>query len=123
MAEIRTSAGITIHIDAGNIGTLTGGPGGTMLAGLGEAVTTAEAPDALLLRLGLGADFARLTRPDGSPLWVRGSSVSLVRPPLPTEIPPGGTAKATLVVGGGHQTVAEDVAAVLSAVNAHGGSL
>ncbi|MEC4594079.1 MULTISPECIES: hypothetical protein [Nitrospirillum] len=123
MAEIKTSAGTTIHIDAGGISTLVGGPSGTALGGLAEGVTTAEAPDALLARLDLVQDFARLTRPDGSALWVRGSAVSLLRPPLPTETPPGGTGKATLLVGGSHQTVAEDVAAVLAAVNACGGQL
>ncbi|MEA1672406.1 hypothetical protein [Nitrospirillum sp. BR 11163] len=123
MAEIKTSAGTTIHIDAGGISTLVGGPSGTALGGLAEGVTTAEAPDALLARLGLAQDFARLTRPDGSALWVRGVAVSLLRPPLPTEIVPGGTAKATLLVGGSHQTVAEDVANVLAAVNACGGKL
>ncbi|TWB24661.1 hypothetical protein FBZ89_101287 [Nitrospirillum amazonense] len=133
MAEIKTSAGTTIHIDAGGITTLVGGPpgtasggtasGATALDGLAEGVTTAEAPDALLARLGLTPDFARLTRPDGSALWVRGAAVSLLRQPLPTETPPGGTGKATLLVGGAHQTVAEDIAAVLAAVNAAGGRL
>ncbi|MBB6252836.1 hypothetical protein [Nitrospirillum iridis] len=122
MAEIKTTAGTVVHVDAGGISVLTLGTGGTVLGGLGEQVTTAEAPEALLARLSLTKGFARLTRPDGSALWVKGAAVSLVREPLATEVPPDGTVKA-VVLAGGHYAVSEDVRTAMAWINANGGAL
>ena len=50
---------------------------------------TNESVQGLMSRLGLDAKFAQLTRPNGSPVWINKSSVSVVRPPLPGEYTDG----------------------------------
>jgi hypothetical protein len=89
---------------------------------------TAESAAALVARLGVNPTLAKFTRPDSTPVWVKRSAVSAIRPPLPTERPKGGLVNAVLVIGDLHQAVREDVrtatgilkaeAAIVSAQNA-----
>jgi hypothetical protein len=81
-------------------------------------LVTAEDAAALVARLGVKPPLAKLTRPDSTPVWVKGSAVTLIRPPLATELP----VKAVLNIGDLHQAVQEDVETVrrlLSAMGAH----
>jgi hypothetical protein len=75
------------------------------------ALITGEAPQLLISRLQTKANFAVLTRPNGSPAWIHAPAVSAIRDPLWTETPyPGqGAANAVLIIGRFHQTVQEEV--------------
>jgi hypothetical protein len=53
--------------------------------------------------------IAKLTRPDGSPVWVKRSGVGAIRPPLATEQQGAGAVQAVLVIGDLHQAVREDI--------------
>jgi hypothetical protein len=66
---------------------------------------------ALVARLGAEAPLARLTRSDGTPVWVQASAVSEIRGPLAAEAQIGGAENAVLVVGGHPVHVQEDFAA------------
>src|ERR1700746_3155064 len=72
-------------------------------------LVTAEDAAALVARLGVDPPLVKLTRPDASPVWVRGSAVSEIPPPLTTEQPAGGAVKAVVFIGDLHQAVREDV--------------
>jgi hypothetical protein len=61
--------------------------------------------------------LVKLTRPDASPVWVRGSAVSEIRPPLTTEQPAGGAVKAVVFIGDLHQAVREDVQTAMRILN------
>jgi hypothetical protein len=80
-----------------------------------------EAVAGFLARIGVTANFARLTRPNGSAIWVCGPAVSSLSASLPGDDPDG--ARAVIVVGGRRQAVEEDAASVKAAVDAHGGKL
>jgi hypothetical protein len=72
-------------------------------------LVTAEDAAALVARLGVDPPLAKLTRPDASPVWVKESAISEIRPPLWTEQPAGGVVKAVVAIGDLHQAVREDV--------------
>jgi|SRR5215468_9669690 len=74
----------------------------------GVLVTTEDAA-ALVARLGVEPPLAKLTRPDRSPVWVRKSAVTAIRPPMPTEQQRGVAVKAVILVGELHQAVSENV--------------
>ena len=61
--------------------------------------------------------MAKLTRPDASPVWIKASAVSEIRPPLATERQAGGAVKAVVVIGDLHQAVREDVQTAMSILN------
>src|SRR6266550_510215 len=72
----------------------------TYLHGIDRGVlVTAEDAAALVARLGINPPLARLTRPDSTPVWVKRSAVSAIRPPLSTEQQQGGMVNAVLVIG------------------------
>jgi hypothetical protein len=83
----------------------------------GVLVTT-EDPAALVARLGVDPPLVKLTRPDATPVWVKGSAVTAIRPPLATESQGRGAVKAVVIIGDLHQAVREDVKAVTSVLNA-----
>jgi hypothetical protein len=116
MIAIRALNGTEIKVNQDAI-TLIAGPyphdvgSHTYVHGVDRGVlVTAE--DAAVLVARLGVPFAKLTRPNATPVWIKGSAVQEVRPPLATEQQPGGLVKAVLVVGDLHQAVREDVATV-----------
>jgi hypothetical protein len=71
-------------------------------------LATTEDAAALAGRLGVDPPLVKLTRPDGSPVWIKKSAVTAIRPPLPTEQQVAGAVKAVVVVGALHQAVRED---------------
>ena len=90
----------------------------TYVHGINRGVlVTAEDAAALVARLGTDPPLAKLTRPDASPVWVKASAVSAIRPPLATEQQAGGAVKAVIVIGDLHQAVREDVQAAMSTLN------
>jgi len=86
---------------------------------------TGEAPDLMVGRLRNQKDFAKLTRPNGSPAWVCAKAISAVRAPLSTEAPePGeGRVNAVLVIGKLHQSVQEQVSVAIQILTDHGAQL
>lgn len=123
MAAVTTVNGVAYSINPETIAVVSGEPG-TACAVVGPAPGTLrlnEAGGALLARLGIAADFAQLTRPDGSPVWIGGKAVSSLRAPLSGEFP--AAAKTVIYAGSTTQAVQEDPAAVVVALNAHGGKV
>jgi hypothetical protein len=80
-------------------------------------LVTAEDAAALAARLGVIPPLAKLTRPNASPVWVKASAVSEVRPPLATEQQGSGAVKAVVVIGDLRQAVREDVQTAASILN------
>jgi hypothetical protein len=79
-----------------------------------------ERAEDLVARLGVTPPLAKLTRPDLSPVWVKGSAVTSVRAPVPSELQGPGEVNAVLQVSSHPQMVREDVPAVRAIVHAHG---
>ncbi len=84
-------------------------------------IVSAEDAAALVARLHPKHAFVVLTRPDGTPVWINGSAVSVISPPSPFDIPDGETVGAVLQIGGRHQAVKEDLTIVKAKINAGGG--
>ena len=80
-------------------------------------LVTAEKAAALVVRLGVDPPLVKLTRPDASPVWVKASAVSEVRPPLATEQQAAGAVKAVVVIGDLHQAVRDDVQTAMRILN------
>ena len=78
---------------------------------------TAEDAAALVARLGADPPMVRLTRPDGSPVWVKRSTISEIRPPRTTEQQGGAAVKAVVIIGDLHQAVREAVQTAMSILN------
>src|SRR5438552_5227832 len=117
MIAIRALDGAEVLVNE-NAVNLVGGPyphdpgPHTYVHGIERGVlVTAEDAAALVARLGLDPPLAKLTRPDATPVWVKRSAVSAIRPPLSTEQQLGGVVNAVLAIGDLHQAVREDVAA------------
>jgi len=89
------------------------------------ALITGEAADVMVGRLRNVKDFAKLTRPNGTPAWVQAKAVSAVRAPLTTEAPEWGEGivNAVMVIGKMSQSVQEQVSAAIYILNAQGSRL
>jgi hypothetical protein len=94
MADITTVEGVKYLFVPSAISAIADtddrtGIAGTVVYGLdADRVRVSESAAALLQRLKLASSFARLTRPDGSPVLINGKSVSVARQPLPEEYAP-----------------------------------
>jgi hypothetical protein len=123
MIAIRALDGTEVAVNE-NAVTLVAGPyphdlgPHTYVHGVDRGVlVTAEDAAALVARLGVDPPLVKLTRPDASPVWVKGSSVSEIRPPLATEQQGRGAVKAVVVIGDLHQAVREDMQTAMSILN------
>lgn len=127
MTDLTTVDGFPISFDPGAVVALTDrapgtGEAGTWVFGITPApLRIGEAVADFLARIGASKGFVRLTRADGSPIWVRGAAASSLRAPLPGEY--ADSVRAVITVGGLTQGVEEDPAAVKAAIDAHGGKL
>ena len=72
-------------------------------------------------RLKIAKNFAQLTRPNGSPIWVNAGAVASIRAPLPNEYVAG--VNAVVSVGGLTQGVTQTPEAATTLINASGGEL
>ena len=82
----------------------------TYVHGIDRGVlVTMENAAALVARLGVQPPLTKLTRPDSTSVWIKGSAVTAVRAPVATEQQAGGVVRAVIVVGDLHQAVCEDV--------------
>jgi len=84
-------------------------------------VQISETVGGFLGRLGLTAKFAKLTRPNSTGIWICGSAVTEIRPPLEGEYEP--PVRSVISTGTLTQAVCEDPAAATAAIDAHGGKL
>jgi hypothetical protein len=123
MIAIRALDGTEVVVNQ-NAVTLVAGPyphdlgPHTYVHGVDRGVlVTAEDAAALIARLGVDPPLLKLTRPDASPVWIKRSVVSEIRPPLTTEQQAAGTVKAVVVVGDLHQAVREDVQTAMNVLN------
>ena len=127
MASLTTTAGEAIDFDPAAVTALSDrdpetGEAVTLIYGLAAGeLKVSERVDALLHRLQLAADFARLTRPDGASVWVAGKAVAFVRAPWEGEYVPG--VHAVVSAGALIQGVTETVEEVRRRVDAQGGAL
>jgi hypothetical protein len=91
MIDIRTLDGHDINMNENAIVLIAGSlpprcRTHTYVYGVPQSVlVTAEKPDLLVARLRIDPSLAKLTRPDRSPIWVKGSAVTSVREPIATE--------------------------------------
>jgi hypothetical protein len=86
----------------------------------GRPIITREAPQLLIARLAKPAAFAVFHRPNGTPLWIRAPSLSMIRAPLSTETGVGlGTVWAVVLGAGFHQSVQEDINTAEQIIAAH----
>jgi hypothetical protein len=101
-------------------------------ASTGEAVTCvygitksllriSESVQAFMTRLKITKNFAQLTRPNGSPVWINGGAVSSIRAPLPNEFVAG--VNTVVFADGLMQGVKETPPDVATSINGHGGEL
>jgi hypothetical protein len=131
MIVIRALDGTDLHADENAVVLVAGaGDAGTytMVRGVDrDPLMTAEDAAALVARLPIARPLAQLTRPDSTPVWIKGSAVIALRAPLATERPSPGAANAVVILGGLlgvlHQAVREDVAAAEQVLNAHGANV
>jgi hypothetical protein len=126
MAEVTTVDGFHYSFAPAAVVAVTDhdvrGQAGTCVFGITPAwLKISEGAEDFLARIGLSADFVRLTRPDGSPIWLCAADVSSLRAPLPGEFADG--VQSVLTAGGLTQGVTEDGATVAAAVDAKGGKL
>jgi hypothetical protein len=129
MIVIRTLDGVDVNVDETAV-TLVCGPyphdvgPHTYVHGVdrGVLVTTEDAA-ALAARLAVTPPLAKLTRPNATPVWIKGSAVSAVRTPLATERQGPGVVNAVVLIGALHQAVHEDIAVAEQILNAHGASV
>jgi hypothetical protein len=92
----------------------------THVYALPKEILTKEPPEKLVKRLNIDPGLAELTRPNGTPIWIKGAAVITIGPPGPTD---HDAAKAVLVVGSLRQAVRENVGAARRIINEHGGRL
>jgi hypothetical protein len=127
MASLNTIDGLHISFDPSAVTAVADHDADT-----GDAVTTvyglaggrariAESVHAFLRRIKVEANFGKLTRPNGTLVWINCKAVSAVRPPLQDEYGPD--VRAVVSVGALTQAVKETPADVVRIVKALHGSL
>lgn len=127
MASLTTIGGVQIFFDSKSIAAVVDhdastGAAGTYVYGVGKTpVDISETVAGFFARLDIAGNFAQLTRPNGSPIWISGAAVSTVRPPLPGEYVAG--VNAVVFTGPLTQGVTETVRATVDALHTHGANL
>ena len=126
MIVIRALDGTAVDVDE-NAVTLVSGPyphdvgAHTYVHGVERGVlVTAESAAGLAARLGVNPPLAKLTRPNATPVWIKGSAVTTLRTPIPTERQGPGAVNAVVILGDLHQAVHEDLATAERVLKAHG---
>jgi hypothetical protein len=129
MTAIIDVEGNTQYIDDDTVVTLAGPapadpPNRSYVTGPGVSpIQTNEDVAVLLARLRPKTPLAKLTRPNNTPVWVKGAAVSRLMAPTANDIIPGELVGTVLYFGGLRQAVVEDVPAVRAIVNAHNGNV
>jgi hypothetical protein len=124
MVVIRALDGSDLRADENAVVLVAGSGADTMVHGIDrDEVMTAENAAALAARLGVTPPLAQLTRPDMTPVWIKGAAVTALRAPLATEQPSPGAANAVVILGTLHQALHEDVMTAERVLNAHGANV
>jgi hypothetical protein len=129
MADITALDGTVLHIDDNSIVLVAGPypgdpPNRSYVTGPAPApIATNEDAATLVASLHPKVSLAKLTRPNNTPVWIKGGAATLVRAPIAGDTPPGETVGAVIYFGAGHQAVEEDVPTARAALNAHGGNV
>jgi hypothetical protein len=118
MVDLVTLMGMTVTVPDSAINVVSGpypGEAGVksyVRGGFGPgAIETNEAASHFVDRL--QSTLARLTRPNGTPVWVKVSAITILRFPFDTEIlSPPNVVRSVIIVGGFHQALQEDIATV-----------
>jgi len=127
MATVTTTGGAAVTFNLAGIDAIADhndatGAAVTCVYGIPPSMLMiGETVSAFMHRLGLEKEFARLTRPNGWPVWVRGSAAAALRPPVPGEYPPA--VKTVIHTSSLTLAVKETSAEATAALNAHGGEL
>ena len=127
MADITTVDGLKVLFDTAAIAAIAGAEGqagvaGAVIYGLGpQGLTVSESTAALVQRLSLAASLAKLTRPDGTPIWINAKSVGVARQPSPGEYE--AQVRSVIFAGAIKQAVRETLDDVRQAINRAGGNL
>ena len=127
MATLTTTDGIQITFVGKAVSALTDHDAST-----GEAVTCVygitnsalrliESVQAFMTRIKIADNFAKLTRPNGFPVWINGAAVSSIRAPLSNEYVMG--VNTVIFANGLTQGVKEPPPDVTMLINSHGGGL
>jgi hypothetical protein len=126
MIVIRALDGTAVDVDE-NAVTLVSGPyphdvgPHTYVHGVDRGVlVTVEDTAVLAARLGVDPPLAKLTRPNRTPVWIKGAAVTTLRSPLLTERQGRGVVSAVVILGELHQAVHENLATAERVLNAHG---
>jgi hypothetical protein len=125
--QLTTTEGQRIGFDPGAIVAIANrdpdtGVAVTCIYGLSPPaafIRISESVGTFLARLDIASWFVKLTRPDGSSVWINAAAVILLREPLPGEY--RADAKSVVLVPGLWQAVTQDPAIVKAAVEAAGG--
>jgi hypothetical protein len=118
MVDLVTLMGMTITVPDSAINVVSGPyPGEANVksyvrGGFGPgAIETNEDASHFVDRL--QTTLARLTRPNGTPVWVKASAITIMRFPFDTEISsPPNVVRSVIMVGGFHQALQENIATV-----------
>jgi hypothetical protein len=127
VADLTTTDGQQISFDPAAIVAVADrdantGNAVTCVYGLSPGIVKIdETVAAFLGRLGIAGKYAKLTRPDGSPVWINATAVSVLRAPLANEYPP--VVKSVLRAGSLTQAVTQGPSIVKAAIEASGGHI
>jgi len=116
MVDLVTLMGMTVTVPDSAINVVSGpypgeeGVKSYVRGGFGPgAIETNEDASHFVDRL--QSTLARLTRPNGTPVWVKASAITILRFPFDTEMSPPNV-RSVIIVGGFHQALQEDIATV-----------
>ena len=116
MVDLVTLMGMTVTVPDSAINVVSGpypgeeGVKSYIRGGFGPgAIETNEDASHFVDRL--QSTLARLTRPNGTPVWVKASAITILRFPFDTEMSPPNV-RSVIIVGGFHQALQEDIATV-----------
>jgi hypothetical protein len=129
MFEVTTLDGQVVAVDENSIVLVVGpypndvGPHTYVYGATPGAIVTAEKPEILVGRLKVKPGLAQLTRPNGTPGWLKGAAVTSIRAPVSSEITTPGAVNGIVNIGPLHQAVRESVETARQIINAHGGHL
>jgi hypothetical protein len=118
MFPVVSITGHTVNVDEYRVAVLNGpypndnGPHTYIYSMPPSVLVTTEPAASVAARIPAGPKIVRLTRPDGTPVWINAQYVTQVRAPLWTENPPPHSVHAVLMVGPLHHAVIEDVPTV-----------
>jgi hypothetical protein len=121
MPELTTIDGITITFNSVAVAVIADDTGTCVYGITSGELRIAEPIDVFLNRLGILQAFAKLTRPDGAAVWIRGTAVLSIDAPFEGEYIEG--VKTVITTVAVTQGVAEPPDEVQTLIDARGGVL